>query len=147
MNREKAKSLLESFVYDNYYYKEKLKEVESFKVDTENSLKRIQFLKQDNSAMHNLEQYVSNIFENQIQEENIILEILNKKQKIEMCIEKMEQPFKTVLYLRYIRFLSFDDIGQRMFYSTKRIYQLHASAIDAFVDVYNNHNPENMKEL
>ena len=113
MNREKAKSLLESFVYDNYYYKEKLKEVESFKVDTENSLKRIQSLKQDNSAMHNLEQYVSNIFENQIQEEKIILEILNKKQKIEMCIEKMEQPLRTILYLRYIRFLSFDDIGQR----------------------------------
>lgn len=147
MNREKAKALLESFVYDNYYYKEKLEEVESFKVDTENSLKRIQSLKQDNASMHNLEQYTSNIFEKQIQEEKIILEILNKKQKIEKCIEKMEQPLRTILYLHYIRFLSFDKIGQRLYYSTKRIYQLHASAIDAFVDVYNNHNPEDMKEL
>lgn len=146
MNREKAKILLESFVYDNCYYKEKLKEVESFKDSTEKSLERIKTFKHNNfTSDEELNTQLQNIYQKQVNEENMLLNIILKKQKIEECIEKISQPLRTILYLKYIRFNTFDQIGDKLHYSTKRIYQLHSSALSAFADEY--YSSEKSKEI
>lgn len=41
------------------------------------------------------------------------------------------------MYMKYITFLTFDQIAVRMNYSTKRIYQLHSEAISILLKLIN----------
>ena len=66
-----------------------------------------------------------------------ISKIVKKKKYIETLFQKLIQPYQILMYLRYISFLTFDEIADRMNYSTKRIYQLHTEALNKLLDVIN----------
>ena len=50
----------------------------------------------------------------------------------------MPQPSKTILFARYVLNMSFGEIAKDLFYSPKRIYQLHKVAIEEFTETYKN---------
>ena len=79
---------------------------------------------------------LNNVVEREMREEESLIEILNKKQKIETIIKKLEQPYRNIIYLKYIRFYTYDQIADKMHYSSKRIYQLHTIALEKFIDLY-----------
>lgn len=120
MSKEELKSLLEEYWYDSQYLKEKSKEITSVSKLLANS-------------------NPTTIFDESIHyEEEQIKIILNKKHYIESLIQNLNQPYKTLMYMKYITFLTFDQIADRMNYSTKRIYQLHNEAMLKLLDNINN---------
>ncbi len=115
MEKEELKEFLESYLYDEQYLKEKIKELEKIKNRSERifeeSVEDVTFV---------------TVGQN---EKQIVLEIYLKKQKIENLFQQLQQPYKTLMYLKYINFCSFDQVADKMNYSTKRIYQLHNEAL------------------
>ena len=103
------KELLESYKFDSQYIKAKTKEIESFNCIAK-STSRLDSIKEI--------------------EEKTLSKLLDKKVFIEDLIQKLKQPYKTLFYMKYISFLTFDQIADRLNYSTKRIYQLHKEGMD-----------------
>ena len=59
----------------------------------------------------------------------MVHKIFKKKNYIEHIIQRLSQPYKTIMFMKYISFMSFDQIADKMHYSTKRIYQLHSEGL------------------
>lgn len=129
---------LESYRYEYEYLKEKTKELEKLKLEIEKSFNRLTELQNKNIDIKNLNSKIKKIIEKQSLEETQILNILSKKQKIENQINCLDQPYKTIFFLRYIRANTFDEIALKMNYSTKRIYQLHKIGIDEYIKLMQN---------
>lgn len=119
MDKKQIIKYLESFKYDFQYYQEKAKEINF--VET-------QIRTANNSEF---------LLETKKYEESQIAKFINKKKDIEMLLQKTSQPYQTLLYLKYISFLTFDQIADRMNYSTKRIYQLHSEALNTLLIIIN----------
>lgn len=119
MDKKQIIKYLESFKYDFQYYQEKAKEINF--VET-------QIRTANNSDF---------LLETKKYEESQIAKFINKKKDIEMLLQKTSQPYQTLLYLKYISFLTFDQIADRMNYSTKRIYQLHSEALNTLLIIIN----------
>ncbi len=137
MMKAEAKRELENYVYDFEYYREKISERERYKDEVRQSLSRVKELNSySENGLFRAQKSFDAIIASEAREEETLVEILNRKQKIESVILKMEQPYKTIIYLKYMRFYTFDQISEKMHYSTKRIYQLHAIAIDRFAELY-----------
>ena len=112
MIKEELKLLLEAYWYDNKYLEEKTKEIEKMSKIIEN------------------ENFSNLAFDTKHYEETELTKILEKKKNIENLFHTLTQPYKTLMYMKYISFLTFDQIADRMNYSTKRIYQLHSEGIN-----------------
>ena len=112
MTKECLKELLEEYWYDNQYLKEKAKEVET--------MNKLIFAGKGSNFLSTTKLY----------EEAEMSKIIEKKKHIENLLQNLSQPYRTIMYMKYITFLTFDQIADRMNYSTKRIYQLHGEAIN-----------------
>ena len=138
MNKEKALiKELENFYYDNQY----LKEMKEIIKQEDFGLAKIYSSLQDMKTLHveigDLDIKLKNFLEKLIDEEESLLNALEKKQKIHNQINSIDPPFKNVLYYRYICDNTFSEIADKMNYSTKRIYQLHKQAITIYCKKYN----------
>ncbi len=120
MNKEELKNLLEDYWFDNQYLKEKSKEI--------NNVSKLFSYSSSSQLLDDSLQY----------EEAQIKNILCKKQKVESLIQSLNQPYKTIMYMKYITFLTFDQIADRMNYSTKRIYQLNNEGLTKLLSNINN---------
>lgn len=119
MTKEELKTLLEEIWYDEKYLKEKAKEIENVSILLKKS-ERYDMLK--NSCEY---------------EKSQMKKILEKKHNVEEMIEKLGQPYRTIFYMKYICFLTFDQIADRINYSTKRIYQLHSEGFANLLKIMN----------
>ncbi len=122
MTREELKTMLEEYWYDNQYLKEKTKEVEKITA---------MLIKNPNLQIYQLSKK---------QEEEVLFKLLDKKKKMDELISKLNQPYRIIMYLKYMSFLTFDQIADQMNYSTKRIYQLHSEGLNKLLDLINEQN-------
>jgi len=137
MTRDEVKRELENYVFDVDYFLEKSKEREKYKDDIALSLLRIKALSgQSSSDTVSVEKRLDQVVEREMREEETLIEILNRKQRIENLISHLDQPYRNIIYLKYLRFYTYDQIADMMHYSPKRIYQLHSVALDKFIDLY-----------
>ena len=65
---------------------------------------------------------------------SLLKKIIDKNKQVESSIERMTQPYKNILFLKYVKNYSFDEIASKMNYSSKRIYQLHKIAINMYIE-------------
>lgn len=56
--------------------------------------------------------------------------------KIENLIEELPQPYKMLLYLKYICFYDFNAIANEMELSESYVFAVHKKAIDLLQDKY-----------
>ncbi len=119
MNKEKLKNMLEEYWYDNQYLKEKAKEI--------NNMESLLHTNKNSEFFTATKEY----------EESQMLKIVEKKKYIESLIQDLSQPFRTIMYMKYISFLTFDQIAGKMNYSTKRIYQLHSEGLNKLLSIIN----------
>ena len=128
MTKEEIKNILESYKFDNQLLIEKNNEL--FKLN-EQHFKKFEILKPINSKENKdfYEQAIAKYKKQSLIIENEIEKILNKRKLIEGFIEDIDQPYKNVLYFRYIQCLSTEETALRMNYSPQRIYQLHDQGI------------------
>lgn len=62
-------------------------------------------------------------------------ELLIKKYLVENKIEQLEQPNKSILYLRYIRGNTLNKISNEIGYSYDHICKLHGKALKEYADL------------
>ena len=86
----------------------------------------------------NLDERIKFVLEEFVKGEKRVIKALEKRQLMLSRIDKMSQPFKNVLYFRYVCMKTFDEIALKMNYSTKRIYQLHQKALEIYCQRYEN---------
>ncbi len=127
---------LKNYKYDYQYYREKFKDVENLKQDVSLSLSRLNDMKIKKYDTTELDSKIKKLLEKQSLEEDALIKIMTKKQEIENRIENMPQPYKNILFLKYIRDNTFDEIASKMSYSNKRIYQLHKEALDIYLEQF-----------
>ncbi len=142
MTKEKIKRLLESYKYDVQLFNEKLKDVNKLKNDISKLAESNKVYKMSQISSTEIENNFNSFIERQIVEENKLLTILNKKQKIEEYINKLPQPYQTIFYLKYISLMSFEEIAETLNYSIKRIYQLHNEGLATLM----NNSTENLSK-
>ena len=131
--KDKKLEELESYVYDNQYFLEKSKDVDNLKKDIDTILYRINDMKLKNIDTREIESRLNILFENQSKEERFLQRLVVKKEEIERRIDDMPQPYKNILFLKYIKGNSFDEIAKKMHYSTKRVYQLHKEGVKIYI--------------
>lgn len=119
MGIPELKELLESFKYDNQYLEEKINEISLVK---------------NSSNRTDLYQFTKNYEEKQIKR------IIDKKQFIENSFQELKQPYQSLMYMKYISLLSFDEVADKMKLSKSRIYQLHKIAIISLSQKINEKN-------
>ncbi len=127
MDKKKLKKLLDSYKFDSKYIAEKVTELEH--INAQN--KRINNFMEENQGFKTIDTQL---------DDKVMEQLLTKKQCIEFYINSLDQPYKTVMYLKYLCFYTFDQIANDMSYSTKRIYQLHSEAMDKLLKNFNKDN-------
>ena len=72
----------------------------------------------------------------QKREEQQLIKDMKMKNKLVAMINNLKQPSKAILFGKYILNMSFDEVARDLYYSSKRIYQLHKIAIEEFAATY-----------
>ena len=62
-------------------------------------------------------------------------ELLLKKFVVENKIEKLEQPFKSILFIRYIRNNDFSEVAKKIGYGERHIHRLHGEALQKYAEL------------
>ena len=65
----------------------------------------------------------------------MLKELQNKQIYIENKIDKMEQPYKTILYSLYIRGKSLVTVASEMNYNYEHICRQHGKALKSYADL------------
>jgi len=138
------KKELTEYWFNYQYYLEKLKDVKLQKNHLDESYERMKSITSKTKIEIPAEVY-QKIVNSQLAEEEALLLILNKKKQIENEINNLDQPYKIVLYFRYIRLNSFGEIANSLNYSTKRIYQLHQEGLNELQAKRTNSAEENIE--
>lgn len=133
-NKNELIRQLEELKHDAMY----LDEMKSLMEAEDNNLTKIytnlRHMKEMDLDVGNLDVKVKSILEKFVKGEKNLIHALEKRQGILTKIDTMSQPYKNVLYFRYVGMCTFDEIADKMKYSTKRIYQLHQSALQMYCD-------------
>lgn len=136
MNKNSLIKDLEDYKYDYQYYQERSKDIEKLKLEIDKQyyyLNDMQIKRYDTSE---LELKIKDIVQSLKYKEKCLLNTITKKERLEHNIENMPQPFKNILFLKYIKNYSVEQIAIKMSYSSKRIYQLHKEAIKIYCEKY-----------
>ena len=119
MNQEEMKALLEGYWYDCQYLDEKIKELEKINIQ----YNQVNTLYEENHSSNiDCKFLIQNVI-------SLIKPIENKKLYIERSIQKLPQPYKNVIYFKYIRNYDNNQIADKLNYSINRIYQLHKEGL------------------
>lgn len=132
MTKAELKIKLNGAKYYHQIINEKTIEVKKLKdfVDKISSHERGKdTVQQNNESKHRMA--ILDALENE--EESLCMFMLRKK-AIENMINLLPQPYNLVLYLRYVSCEAFKQIGNKMNYSEKRIYQLHDIALNLLLE-------------
>ncbi len=135
MSEEEAKKLLKSYKYNELTIKQREKHIEQLKEMLKNYINRQKEIK----SLTNIELDDADIREllaEQKREEQQLIKDMKMKNKLVAMINNLKQPSKAILFGKYILNMSFDEVARDLYYSSKRIYQLHKIAIEEFAATY-----------
>jgi DNA-directed RNA polymerase specialized sigma subunit len=134
MDITQVKYELSSYVYDNQYYNDKRGEVIKINEQLTELSSKLQKLMPVSLDSAEIEASIRELIGKHLEEKKFLLAALEKKHILERKLNGMKQPYRTVLYFRYIRNMGFKEIAKKMNYSDKRIYQLHREALELYME-------------
>ena len=135
MSEEEAKKLLKGYKYNELTIKQREIHIEQLKEMLKNYINR----KNEIKSLTNIEFDDADIREllaEQKREEQQLIKDMKMKNKLVAMINNLKQPSKAILFGKYILNMSFDEVARDLYYSSKRIYQLHKIAIEEFAATY-----------
>lgn len=138
MTIEEAKQELREYRDNIKYIEEKQNDAEELKTRIHNITARITGMpngRGDNLDKSPLEETLDRIKEIEIDCDKKLQELLIKKFMVENKIEQLEQPFKSILYLRYIRGNKLETISNVLGYSYDHICKLHGKALKIYANL------------
>ena len=143
MSIEEIKKMLNNYKYNKLAVAKRQQHLENLK----NIILKASKRKEDISSVTQIHIKSDNlkklIAEETIEEKMLYNEIKTNKE-IESTINSLSQPSKAILLSKYVLGLTFDEIANELFYSSKRIYQLHSIALMEFKDKYENQSCKEM---
>lgn len=134
MDKTQLKKLLEKYQYDKEYFIEKSREIKSSKELVSNLISKNNLL---NAEQAKSDFELDSIIKKQENDLHLLAEINNSNGTVESLVHGLEQPYRNILFYRYIKFMTFDEIALKMNYSTPRIYQLHDHALEQILENLN----------
>lgn len=126
-------------------YRDNIKYIEEKQNDTEELRARIEKITPNLTGLPNakgvdldkapLEDSLDRIKEIEKDCSNKLQELLLKKYVVENKIEQLGQPYKSILYLRYIRGNTLSKISNEIGYSYDHICKLHGKALKNYAEL------------
>lgn len=130
-NIEKSKSELNKYREDIKYIEEKLNDTEEVKAKVE-KVTTILSLTKTNSSSESPDKFadaISRLEELKIDCSDRMKDLLIKKFQIDDKIELIEQPYKNILFYRYTRGKSWNDVAKELGYTREYVCDLHGEAL------------------
>lgn len=130
-NIEKAKKELNEYKEDIKYIEEKLNDTEEVKAKVE-KVTTVLSLAKTTSSSESPDKFADAI--NRLEELKLdcsdrMKELLIKKFQIDDKIELIEQPYKNILFYRYTRGKSWNDVAKELGYTREYVCDLHGEAL------------------
>lgn len=123
-------------------YRDNIKYIEEKQNDAEELRTRIEKITSNITGMPNakgdnldkapFEESLDRIQEIQKDCNKKLQELLIKKYLVENKIEQLEQPYKSILYLKYIRGINLFKVSEELNYSYRQIKRLHQEAVEKY---------------
>lgn len=138
MNIEEAKKELREYRDNIKYIEEKQNDAEELKGRIGKLTANLTGMpngKGDNPDVAPFEENLDRIKDIEIDCNKKLKELLVKKYIVENKIEQLEQPFKSILYLRYIRGNKLEHISNELGYSYEHICRLHGKALRKYAEL------------
>ena len=105
--------------------------IEELKVILENCRFNRQYISAKKRDLDTVSHFLQNNGYDNIfnQKQKQIEDVLQEMMGIEEAIQFLKQPYKTVIYMRYIDNFTMEQIADKLNYSCPRIYQLHSTGL------------------
>lgn len=127
----KAKQELKNYKHDIKYINEKIDDTE----ETRTILEKVTATwspTKTNSSKDSPDKFadvISDVEDLKTECEDRLQALMLKKVSIDNKIDSMKYPYKTLLYLRYVRCKSWMEIASELDYSLRQVYNLHGDAL------------------
>lgn len=135
MNIEEAKKELREYRDNIKYIEEKQNDAEELKGRIGKLTANLTGMpngKGDNPDLAPFEENLDRIKDIEIDCNKKLKELLVKKYIVENKIEQLEQPFKSILYLKYIRGINLYKVSEQINYSYSHVKKMHIEAIEMY---------------
>ncbi len=135
---EKAKQELREYRDNIKYIEEKQNDAEELRTRIEkitNNITGMPNAKGDNPDKAPFEESLDKIKEIEKDCNKKLRELLLKKYLVENKIEQLEQPYKSILYLKYIRGINLYKVSEELCYCYKHIKRLHQEAVEKYANL------------
>lgn len=126
----KAKEFLKGYYYEKKLYEQKIIENKKFKTQLDDLLITNKALRVDDNIKNVIYELHKKIYALLLEEEEKLLNCFMSKLEIEKIIDTLEQPYKSILYFKYICLYDFNKISEITELSESYIYTLHKEALD-----------------
>ena len=127
---------LKSYVHDKQLLEEKTVEIENSKALILNAISRLYEIRKLDSSSNIVSNKIQDLLNRRVVDEDAIFKMLDNKDKIEKKIDCLLQPYKNILFLKYIRGDSVEEICSKMNLSLKRFYELHKDGIEMYKKIH-----------
>lgn len=127
----KAKQELNEYRENIKYIEEKLDDTEEVKAKLEKVTSVLSLTKTNNSHESNdkFADAINKLEELKLDCSEKMKELLLKKFTIDDKIERVEQPYRNVLFYRYTRGKSWEDVAKELGYSRDYVCEMHGEAL------------------
>lgn len=126
----KAKEFLKGYYYEKKLYEQKIIENKKLKTQLDDLIITNKALIIDENIKGVIYELHKKIYALLLEEEEKLLNCFMSKLEIEKIIDTMEQPYKSILYFKYICLFDFNKISDITELSESYVYTLHKEALD-----------------
>lgn len=135
---EEAKKELREYQQNIKYIEEKQNDALELRTRLESTTKRLSGMpsgKGENLDRSMLEDSIDKMDKIIAECDKKLQELLLKKFVVESKIDSLQQPFKSILFIRYIRNNDFSEVAKKVGYSETHIYKLHGIALQKYAEI------------
>lgn len=136
MKIEECKEELKSYIYDKQFIDERMQDI----AERKTLLERITSTITDtpntpNIIQDKLAEKIAGIMDLTTDLEKMIANLKEKQIRIENKIDKLEQPYKNILYMMYIKGNTLVTVASNMNYSYKYMCRVHGDALKKYAEL------------
>lgn len=131
MTVQEAKQELKEYRDDLAYTRGKQEDLEEIRTDIEKMTTRLSKTKTSNNSMSS-DKMTNGIIRMQAIEkeyEKKLNELILKKLIVDEKIDKLEEPYRSLLFYRYSRRMSWAEVARKIDYGIDNTYKLHGKAL------------------
>lgn len=130
---EEIKKELSSYIQEKKYIEEKKADIKELEEQATNVTSVLSDMpKGSNPVQDRIAEYVAKILDLQAENYQYLLNLEKKKQEIENIINMMEQPYKNILYFRYIKGYNLTEVASMIGNEYKWCCVLHGKALEQY---------------